>query len=687
MINYSKYIFLLIIVVCFSSEYLYSELNTYRVFFKDKGNLQFYNGSELYQQTLELFSKDALKRRKKVLAEENLLTLQDAPVNQTYIERIKPYIDEVKLISRWLNYCVVLCDDDNINDIETLEFVKSVQLTSSIMKLNGFDLESKTKNLSAFDMIQIKTEDSTTFYSQTASQNNTLNIHLVHNLGISGENVKIGFIDSGFKYKEHEALRNTKIMAEYDFIQNDMITENQMFDVWNQHNHGTGVLSIVCGYKASSFIGVAPGSSVYLAKTESLSFERHIEEDRFAAATEWLESQGVDIVNASLGYDIFDSLEVSYDRTQLDGNTTIVAQFVNMASQKGVLFVVANGNKGPLPNTISSPADADSSLSVGSVLPDGIKVTDFSSRGPNYKNIIKPDLCAMGSSVYIASTDSDSSYSYSNGTSFSAPLITAVAALYLSVFPESTPYQIKQALYNSANNKYSMNNDYGRGIPDIYKAILNTGIIISPIITQNSSKFIRVFSNIIFPYDNANIEQLDNLVTLNLKFKNSTTFQAFNMHKINDEFLFVADVDKKYFNEISAFGYITAQDASNQRRMPFDNDEFFTINPDSMLVPLFYNINNLPIAITENSEIVIFPNITSNKSGTISINSSFLGEGNTEIYIYNSIGIRIYYKNIGFNNSGIIRELIDISKFPIGVYFVICKQGNSIKKSKFIIIE
>ncbi len=684
--KYLKYCFFLIFIIISSTELLFSEQNTYRVFFKDKGDEEFHIGSQLYLKTLDLFSQDAINRRKKVFDEKSLITIQDAPVNPIYLDRLKPFITEVKLVSRWLNYCVVLCDETIISEIEELEFVKNVQITREILKTNSFDIQNVTENMTAFQMMQIETEDSTTIYGQTASQNNMLNVHNVHNLGISGKGIKIGFIDSGFKYKEHEAFKNSNIIAEYDFIQNDSITENQMFDIWNQHNHGTNVMSVVAGFKQNTFVGIAPSSSIYLAKTESLEFERHIEEDRFAAATEWLESKGVDIINSSLGYDNFDSLEVSYDKSQIDGNSTIVAKYVNIATQKGVLFVISNGNKGPLPYTISSPADADSCIAVGAVLPNGITVAEFSSRGPTYKEIIKPDLSAMGVSVSLASTFSDTAYIAGNGTSFASPLITGVAALYLSVFPESTPYQIKQALYNSASNNINPNNDIGRGVPDIFRAIKNNGIVIAPIITQNSSHFIRIFSNIIFPKDN-NGNSNHNEATLYMKFNNNSNFTQFKMNKMNGDYLYVADVDEKYFEGKSALGYIKANDNINNRRMPFNDNNFITINPDSMQIPFNYNINNLPTALSENSEIVIFPNVTSSKNGKISLSFASNDKGNTEFQIYNSLGNRIYKKDLGYNNSGINNELIDISTYPIGIYYVFCTQGNSIKKAKFIIVE
>ena len=83
----------------------------------------------------------------------------------------------------------------------------------------------------------------------------------------------------------------------------------------------------------------------------------------------------------------------------------------------------------------------------------------FSSFGPTLGDAaIKPDLVAVGTSMYMAAQNSDpnggqyseSRYAVADGTSFSSPLVAGAAALVKQKHPSWTPAQIKSALVNTA---------------------------------------------------------------------------------------------------------------------------------------------------------------------------------------------------------------------------------------------
>lgn len=78
---------------------------------------------------------------------------------------------------------------------------------------------------------------------------------------------------------------------------------------------------------------------LFVGKTEDIPTEQHLEEDNYAAAIEWTESQGTDIVTSSLGYSVFNQPdEENYLFTDFDGKTTITSKWVNKAV-KEALFV------------------------------------------------------------------------------------------------------------------------------------------------------------------------------------------------------------------------------------------------------------------------------------------------------------------------------------------------------------
>jgi minor extracellular serine protease Vpr len=92
-------------------------------------------------------------------------------------------------------------------------------------------------------------------------------------------------------------------------------------------------------------------------------------------------------------------------------------------------------------------------------------ITRYSSHGPTVDGRIKPDICAPGSEVVgplsragdtsniVIWPDVNSNsnrYSFTGGTSVSAPIVTGVVALMLQVKPTITPEEAKQVLMSTA---------------------------------------------------------------------------------------------------------------------------------------------------------------------------------------------------------------------------------------------
>ena len=243
------------------------------------------------------------------------------------------------------------------------------------------------------------------------------------------------------------------------------MTANQPGDPSTQDSHGTATLSCVGGAYSGQLYGGSYNASFVLAKTERVDVEIEIEEDYWAAAIEWADSLGADIVSSSLGYLDW------YTYEDMDGNTAVTTRAADMAAARGIVVVNSMGNEGGTSWLyMIAPADGDSVVSVGAVTSAGVRVS-FSSVGPTYDGRIKPDVMAQGRYVYVASTTDTAAYASSSGTSFSCPLTAGAVGLLLEGHPEWTPSDVLEALHETATQSSAPDTLMGWGIVQIADAM------------------------------------------------------------------------------------------------------------------------------------------------------------------------------------------------------------------------
>lgn len=431
----------------------------YFIYFVDKEvpeNAPLLKSSQVYNTALNMLSEKSIKRRQKHLGDE-IISYEDLPIKNEYIQALTELGVQIKHKLPWFNSISAYIPENKITLIKSLPFVKSIEPVKSFSFKKPFDDFLTNKNL--FD------------YGSSFTQLNLSNIPLVHKKGITGENILIGVLDTGFDWKTHEALKTRNIISEYDFINKDTITANQAGDPREQDSHGTYVLSIIGGYKDSIMIGSAFNSDFVLAKTENIASETNVEEDDYAAALIWMENLGVDITTSSLGYSEFDSGWRSYTYREMNGKTTIVAKALDLAFKKGISTFTSAGNEGETKwKYIISPADAFNVISVGAVNSQN-QLASFSSRGPTSDGRIKPEVVAMGVAVWGAKSNSTNQYYHASGTSAAAPIAAGVGALLLSKFPHLNNKQIRDIILESSSNSNTPNNQIGYGLISAKDAI------------------------------------------------------------------------------------------------------------------------------------------------------------------------------------------------------------------------
>lgn len=183
-----------------------------------------------------------------------------------------------------------------------------------------------------------------------------------------------------------------------------------------------------------------------------------------------------------------DKLNIKVINMSLAGSEDIIDQALQdsilKAYEKGILTVASAGNYNSLyenGNTTMYPASSAHVLSVASV-DSSNQHSDFSV----YNNAV--DISAPGERIlapaadYAYSLKKDRLYWYKangytnvnvNGTSFSAPIVSGIAALLYAADPDMTPDQAEECLTSTATDMGDAGKDdyYGYGVVDAYKAV------------------------------------------------------------------------------------------------------------------------------------------------------------------------------------------------------------------------
>lgn len=250
----------------------------------------------------------------------------------------------------------------------------------------------------------------------------------------------------------------------WDFSTYDGAVEDN--DPMDDNGHGTHVSGTIAavGNNGTGLIGVAPGTKIMPIKglgTRGYGYMSDLSNALYYAA-----SRGADVINNSWGG---------------GGTSSLIETAVNYAHALGAVVVVSAGNSnGDVMNQI--PANIINAIAVASVDQNDIK-SYFSNWGTKvditapgggtrdndptrkFENILS--LRANGTDIYgdginIVGTQ----YYRLRGTSMSAPHVSGLAALILSLRPDFTNEEVRQVLRSSADDigdpGFDINNGFGR---------------------------------------------------------------------------------------------------------------------------------------------------------------------------------------------------------------------------------
>ena len=359
---------------------------------------------------------------------------------------------------KWDNFVTVSCNDTTLIDrIAALPFVLS---TEKVWISPGAGKPSMaTERDSVLNQPTIHPDS---IYGRAITQIQMSNGDKLHEAGFKGQGMTIAVIDAGFHNVDKiTAMQNIRILGTKDFV-------NQQADIFAESSHGMSVLSCIGMNRPDIMTGTAPEASFWLLRSEDEYSENLVEQDYWAAAIEFADSVGVDLVNTSLGYYSFDDPAKNYRYRDLNGHYALMSREAAKAADKGIVVVCSAGNSGSGSwKKITPPGDAENIITVGAVTKRG-ELAPFSSVGNTADGRVKPDVVAVGLNSDVMGTDGN--LRRANGTSFASPIMCGMVACLWQACPELTAKEVIELVRRSGDRTDYPDNIYGYGVPDMWKA-------------------------------------------------------------------------------------------------------------------------------------------------------------------------------------------------------------------------
>ncbi|AOY74546.1 S8 family serine peptidase [Clostridium formicaceticum] len=346
-----------------------------------------------------------------------------------------------RLISGKSNPCQWICDADGMArpmnfwdnaHAALFQFTDYIKVTAK-----NFDLENNQYNLF---IEKLNNPDDENFQEQWGLLNylNGLDINILPAWQYSkGNGFKIGIADTGTDDNHIDLKKNIDLTLAYNFIHNmkDVFPANENLSASSARaGHGTHVAGII-GAEANNgqgIAGIAPESTPIPLKVLGSRIPEYPVYNgaiaSFVNSIQYAKDNDIRIMNCSFG-----------------GYAPAVSEQEAMLKAEEILFVIAAGNDG---NDLSINPEYpacyyhDNSIVVAAVNANGELAIFSNYGGPT-------DIAAPGEK--ILSTYPQNNYTYKNGTSMAAPVVSAVAGLVWSDDLGLTPIEIKERLTADSN--------------------------------------------------------------------------------------------------------------------------------------------------------------------------------------------------------------------------------------------
>jgi serine protease len=290
--------------------------------------------------------------------------------------------------------------------------------------------------------------------------------------------VVVAVVDTGVAYENYGSfviapdLIGTSFVGGYDFVNNDFHPNDEGGDGFG---HGTFVAGVIA-QSTNNGLGVAGMAfSSSIMPIRVCTYEGLCPVAYVADGIRWAVDHGADVINISLGGPTGSQVE---------------QDAVEYAYNNGAVIIASSGNEADetsFDGDVSYPARYEQVLAVGATRYDETR-SYYSNYGPNL------DVVAPGGDVTVDQNGDgygdgilqntfngnvkEFSYWFAQGTSFSAPHASALAAMLVSKGLRDNPGVVFDVIRFSARDvgQTGRDNTYGYGIIDPVHALLGLGL-------------------------------------------------------------------------------------------------------------------------------------------------------------------------------------------------------------------
>ena len=314
----------------------------------------------------------------------------------------------------------------NITIAQFTSYDETKTAAKSIKKMNGVNFVDTDRCFSCCNDNETS-KDRRTSWGVQAIGANEYATNLSRELNGSTNHIKVAVIDSGIDIF-HPDLSD-RLVSGYDYIDND----NNPNDLIG---HGSHVAGIICQ--------CTPGLNIDIMPIKVIDADKKTKGFALYFAFLYAISENADVINISL-----------FNPEPLD----FFDNWIPRAVELGIPVIVSAGNDPRNPRDVfqTSPAGVSTAITISSINEN----EEFSSFS-NYGSLV--DFCAPGDKIW--SCDQNHTYCRRDGTSMSAPHVSALVAMYKLRYPDASVGEIENWMRQNAKDLGPEGKDdhYGYGL-------------------------------------------------------------------------------------------------------------------------------------------------------------------------------------------------------------------------------